>query len=118
MRTYTCIVCPNGCEAEVETKGDEVLIDGKICARGREYVFQEVRDPRRTFSSLVRVRGGEREVVAVRLTGAVPRDRIGEAMGVIRGLEAEAPVEAGRVLEEDLLGLGVRVVAVDGVAKE
>ena len=65
QRSFTCIVCPNGCEitAGYETSADGSVvihsIEGQTCPRGAEYVRQELTDPRRTIASSVRVRGGE-----------------------------------------------------------
>ena len=39
-RKFTCIVCPNGCEIEVEYEGKDVKnIEGEGCRKGREYVI-------------------------------------------------------------------------------
>ena len=48
-RTFTCIVCPNGCEIEAEYEGTQVLsVTGNLCPKGKSYVTQELVDPRRT----------------------------------------------------------------------
>ena len=70
-RTFTCIVCPNGCEVEAEYSGTQVLsISGNLCPKGAAYVTQELVDPRRTIATSVRVEGGELPLTSVRLTGA------------------------------------------------
>ena len=51
-RTFTCIVCPNGCEIEAEYEGAQVLhMIGQLCAKGKTYVTQELIDPRRTIAT-------------------------------------------------------------------
>ena len=53
-RKFTCIVCPNGCEIEVEYEGKDVKnIEGEGCRKGREYVVQELTDQRRNIASSV-----------------------------------------------------------------
>ena len=115
MRDYTCIICPNGCEITPEREGDSWTFVGALCARGEAYVLQEMSDPRRTISSLVRVEGGVRPLVSARITKPVPRDRIGDVMRLVRSLSCRAPVRAGQVLATDLPG-GSDLIATDDVA--
>ena len=111
-KTYTCIVCPNGCEIDVEYEGRELCTcSGNLCKRGEEYVRQEIRDPRRTIASCVRVEGGELPLVSVRLTRPVSRDRIFDVMDLIHTLKLQAPVTAGTVVVPDILGLGSDLIA-------
>ena len=45
IKTYTCIICPKGCDIIIETKGTEIKsIKGAACNRGKEYVAQELAD--------------------------------------------------------------------------
>ena len=107
VKTYTCIICPNGCEVTAEYEGTTLLsCSGNLCPRGKEYVRQELQDPRRTISSSVAVLDGELPLVSVRLTKPVPRDRIFDVMNVIQKIQLTAPVCAGQVLISDILGLG------------
>ena len=111
-KTYTCIVCPNGCEIDVEYEGTQMLAcSGNLCRRGEAYVRQELQDPRRTIASSVRVDGGELPLVSVRLTKPVPRDRIFDVMALIHTMKLQAPVTAGAVLVPDVLGLGSDLIA-------
>ena len=115
-KTYTCIVCPNGCEIDVEYEDGQLLAcNGNLCKRGEEYVSQEIRDPRRTISSCVLVQGGELPLVSVRLTKPVPRDRIFDVMALIRTLKLQAPITAGTVIISDVLGLGSDLIATRNV---
>ena len=35
-RTFTCIVCPNGCEVEAEYEGGQVQsVPGNLCPKGK-----------------------------------------------------------------------------------
>ena len=117
-KTFTCILCPNGCEVRAEYEGKELLsCAGNLCPNGERYVRQELSDPRRTISSSVLVEGGELPLVSVRLTAPIPRDRIFDVMARIRALRLTAPVEAGTVLEKDILGLGSDLIAVRTVRR-
>ncbi len=107
-----CIICPKGCELEGETDGQEILsLEGASCPRGREYLAQELRDPRRTITSTVLVEGGESPLVSVRLSAPVPKNQIFAVMEAIRRLRVVAPVSLGEVLLPDLLRLGCDLIA-------
>ena len=117
-RTFTCIICPNGCEVEAEYEGTTVLsVSGNLCPKGKAYVTQELTDPRRTIASSVRVEGGELPLTSVRLTKAIPKDRIFDAMREIRKIHLQAPVRIGDVAVAGLLGLDCDVIVTKNVGR-
>ena len=117
-RTFTCIICPNGCEVEAEYEGTEVLsVSGNLCPKGKAYVVQELTDPRRTIASSVRVEGGELPLTSVRLTRPIPKNRIFDAMREIRKIRLQAPVRIGDVAIAGLLGLDCDVIVTKNVGR-
>ena len=117
-RIFTCVVCPNGCEIEAEYEGNRVLsVAGNLCPKGRDYVTQELVDPRRTIATSVRVTGGTMPLASVRLTKAIPKNRIFDAMREIGRITLEAPVSIGDVVIPNLLGLGSDVIVTKNIPK-
>ena len=117
-RTFTCIVCPNGCEIDAEYEGSEVRsVTGNLCPKGRDYVVQELVDPRRTIATSVKVAGGDAPLASVRLTAPIPRDRLFEAMAAIREITLTAPVAIGDVVIPGLLGYDCDVIATRNVGR-
>ena len=117
-RTFTCIVCPNGCEIDAEYEGTEVLsVTGNLCPKGKTYVTQELVDPRRTIASSVRVLGGVLPLASVRLNRPIPKDRIFDVMKEIGSRTLRAPVRIGDVVIENVLGLGSDVIVTKNVHK-
>lgn len=115
-RTFTCIVCPNGCEIDTEYEGTNVIsVSGNLCPKGRSYVVQELTDPRRTIASSIRITGGELPLASVRLTQPVPKDRIFDVMDAINQVECPAPVSIGQVILPNVLGLGSDVIITKNV---
>ena len=46
LRTFTCIMCPKGCEVEAEFAGGRILsVNGNDCPKGKDYVTQELTNP-------------------------------------------------------------------------
>ncbi len=117
-RTFTCIVCPNGCEIDAEYEGSRVIsVTGNLCPKGKTYVTQELVDPRRTIATSMRVDGGELPLASVRLTRPIPKDRIFDVMAEINRHSLTAPVAIGDVAVPDILGLGSDVIVTKNVAR-
>lgn len=115
-RTFTCIVCPNGCEVEAEYESDRILsVIGNLCPKGVTYVTQELVDPRRTIASSVRVIGGALPLASVRLTIPIPKDRIFDVMAEINRQILPAPVHIGQVVLHNVLGLGSDVIVTKNI---
>lgn len=117
-RTFTCIVCPNGCEVEAEYEGANVIsITGNLCSKGKTYVTQELVDPRRTIATSVRILGGTLPLASVRLTKAIPKNRIFDVMNEINAQVLTAPVKIGDVVIKDVLGLDSDVIVAKNIEK-
>ena len=87
------------------------------CSRGREYVLTELKTPERDFFTTIQVRGGVIPVCPVRATQPIPKERVKEANLALAKIKIRAPIKAGQVVAEDLLGLGVNVVSTRDIAK-
>ena len=117
-RTFTCILCPNGCEITVTHENGVIsACEGHQCKNGRKYVEQELTDPRRTIASSVLVTGGVRPLASVRLTAPIPRDLIIKVMDQIKLICLPAPVEPGTVLMENIFGTGSNLITTCWVEK-
>ena len=115
-RTFTCIVCPNGCEVEAEYEGANVLsVTGNLCPKGRDYVTQELINPQRTIASSVLVKGGVLPLASVRTNRAIPKDRIFDVMNEINKVVLTAPVHIGDVAIDNVLGLGSDVIVTKNI---
>lgn len=118
LRTFTCIVCPNGCEITADINDGEIRgIEGATCSKGEDYVKQELTDPRRNIATSVLVTGGQLPLASVRLTAPIPKARIFDAMTEIKKIRLNAPVEAGTVVIEKLLGTEADVIVTKAVAR-
>lgn len=116
IQTFTCIVCPNGCEITAKTEGKEICsIEGAACKKGKAYVEQELTAPMRTIASSVPVTGGELPLASVRTASPIPKECIKEAMAEIKKISLTAPVSAGTVIISDLLGTGADVIVTKSV---
>lgn len=117
-REFICVLCPNGCEITAELKGNVIeSLEGASCKRGEDYVQQELFDPQRNIATSVKVEGGNMPLVSVRLTAAIPKDKIFAVMDEIKKVKTEAPVSIGQVIIKNVLGLERDVIATKQVTK-
>lgn len=110
--TLTCTICPNGCEIEVNyTTREDALLTGHRCKRGITYAIDECFEPKRTFTSSIRISGTDRRMLPVRTTAPIPKDLIMQAAKAVRTMSLTVPVKCGEVLAENFLGTDARLVS-------
>jgi CxxC motif-containing protein len=121
-----CITCPMGCRLEVERKGeDDIAVSGNRCPRGAAYAREELLSPKRVVTATCRAlpasgagaAASDRPVRRIPCRSSVPfpKERVGELLAAIYGLEVPLPVRRGQVLIPDALGMGIDVVATRSV---
>lgn len=103
-RNIICIICPRGCPLEVEIQGDEVSVKGNACPKGEQYGKDECINPTRTLTSIVRVKNREDTMLSVKTEEPIQKEKIFEAMEIIRKTEVLAPVKIGATIIDNFFG--------------
>lgn len=111
IRELTCIVCPKGCQINVELDDNKKVlsVSGHTCKRGEDYANTECTAPKRTVTSTVAVEGGG--VVPVKTDSTVPKELMMDCMKIINATKVPANTKLGDVIIKDILGTGANVVA-------
>ena len=114
-RDLTCIGCPMGCRLTAEFNGTEVTeVTGSGCAVGARYAREELTNPKRMVTALVRVLGMERPLSVK--TEAPIEKRLGlDALAAHAAVAAAPPVRKRDELHVHDLGTGVNVVATEDI---
>lgn len=111
-KTLICIGCPNGCLLTAEKQRDGSLkITGNACKKGEAYAVNERTAPKRTLTSIIKVKGGSSKAVAVKTREEIQKGKLSACMEIIRRMEVTAPVKLGDVLIANVAGTGVDVIA-------
>lgn len=110
MTELTCIVCPVGCRLRIEQEGEGLKITGNGCRRGVEYAHDEVTAPKRVLTAVVQVADSAR-MLPVKTKTAIPKGLIFPAMREIKKITIHPPVIIGEIIENNLVGTGVALVA-------
>lgn len=111
-KILNCITCPIGCEITAElTDGVITSITGNSCPRGEKYTKEELTAPRRMLTSTVQVEGGKMPLLPVVSAQTLPKEKIIACAKALRSVKVEAPIKEGAVVCENILGLGVNIIA-------
>ena len=113
-----CIVCPNGCRLHAEKSTEGYTISGNKCKRGIDFALAEITNPMRTLTTTVRTTFSGIPVLPVRTAGEIPKGKIREAMNCINAITVSRPLGIGETVAENILGLGVNVIATSNIIKE
>jgi CxxC motif-containing protein len=99
----------------VESDGKNFIsVSGNTCKRGEKYASDEIQNPRRTLTSTVAVSGSDSSKIKylpVKSSNPIAKDKIYEAMKIINGIKATAPIKMGDVLYRDFTETGIDIVA-------
>ncbi len=111
-KTVICTICPNGCEIEVNyTTREDATLAGNLCKRGVAYAINECFEPKRTFTSSVKISGTDRRVMPVRTTDPIAKELLMKAAEELKTISLEAPIECGTVIVDNFLGTDAKLVA-------
>ena len=111
-KVMNCNMCPMGCEMTVTLEnGKFVSVTGNNCPRGAKYAETEVTDPRRMLTTTVRIKGGVLPLLPVVSEDVLPKGKIADCVAYLRDVVVDAPVKTGDVIVQDILGLGINIVA-------
>ncbi len=115
-RQLTCIGCPLGCQIVVKTEEGKIKnISGYSCARGEKYAAEEVTNPMRMVTSIMRVVKGVSAVVSVKTEQVVPKEKIFAVLEQIKPIIVKAPIKIGDVLIENVANTGINIIATKNI---
>ena len=118
-RHFTCVTCPVGCEMDVDVEDGEVLsIEGNRCAKGEEFVLQELREPMRILTTTVRIAGAKWAMLPVRTDKPIPKRLFFQVVNELAGLELQAPVKVSDVIISDVAETGADVIAARNMRRQ
>ena len=118
-KEFVCIVCPIGCRIQATVEDNQILsIEGNRCPRGQQYVTQELTNPQRVLTSTMRVRNGDKKLVSVKSSSTLPKDQLQFCVSLLEDILVEAPITMNQVLVENIMNLGVDIIATTVIKKE
>ena len=110
-KTIVCIQCPNACNIEVTKIGESLKVEGNECKKGEEYAIVEFTTPKRILTTTLQVKNGILPLIPVRSDKPLPKGSLFDCMQYLSNLKIDAPLKMGQILVENILDLGVNIIA-------
>lgn len=116
QKNLICISCPRGCHltAEKDVNG-EWQISGNMCPLGKKYAVQEMTDPRRVVTAVMKTDDPANPFVPVRTNRAYPKADIPALLNQLYKMEVKTPVALGDVVLSNANGTGIDVVIAESI---
>lgn len=109
---FTCVICPLGCEIDVELQnGNVVSMEGSKCEKGKEFVLQELEEAMRILTTTIPVKGAKWAMVPVRTDKPIPKRLLSKVIEQLADIELQAPVKMYHVIVKDVAGTDANIVA-------
>ena len=106
-----CTICPKGCTITVEEQGGALSLTGYGCKRGEVYATNEFTAPVRILTTTVKIDGCEGDLIPVRSSAPLPKEKILDCMEVIKKASVKMPVKQYDVIVKGICGTDVDIVA-------
>lgn len=103
----TCIMCPVGCELEIEKQGDKIKVSGNGCPRGVIYGEREVTKPERIVTTIKMYKD---RTISVKTDAPIDKQFINQVLKAVKRCEAPKSPKVGDVLIENIFNTGVNIV--------
>lgn len=117
-KELVCIVCPRSCRMTITSEGDELVVTGNTCKRGKEFAINEMTDPRRTVCTTVRTSFPSVPVLPIRVSGAIPKNKIFDLMREVNRITVSKRIGREEVVVPNILDLGVDLIATSNILKD
>ena len=92
-------------------------VTGYLCKRGLTYALDECANPVRTLTTTVRISHGEQALAPVKSARPLPKSMLPGCMAVLNTCTAEAPLQVGDVIVENILGTGVDIISTANISR-
>ena len=103
----TCIMCPVGCELDVEKQGEKITVTGNGCPRGVIYGEREVTKPERIVTT---VKIYKDRTLSLKTDKPIDKQFVSQVLKAVKRVEVAPNPKAGDILIENIFNTGVNVV--------
>ena len=107
-----CTICPNSCRMSytLDEQGNVASVSGNKCKRGETYIKDEVLNPVRMLTSIVRLKNGKTRMCPVRTSKPIPKEFLMPIAKAMTALAIDAPVKIGDIVVKNIMGTGADII--------
>lgn len=113
MKDLICILCPVGCHLTIS---NNLSVTGNKCPRGIKYAVQELTNPTRTLTSIVKTTSLDTPVLSVKSSKELPKNLVFKVIALLNNISIEKNVKIGDIIVSNVLGTGIDIVATKNVS--
>ncbi|NLZ75036.1 MAG: DUF1667 domain-containing protein [Erysipelotrichia bacterium] len=110
MIELICIGCPKGCKLLVDENNDH-SVTGHSCQIGVEYGRNEVLNPTRVLTTIVKIENGIHNCLPVKSSKPLPKNKLIEASRFLKDIVVKSPVKTNQVIVKNILDTGIDIIA-------
>ncbi|MGI6607765.1 MAG: DUF1667 domain-containing protein [Erysipelotrichaceae bacterium] len=110
MVELICIGCPKGCRLSVDENND-YSVSGHSCQTGAEYGRNEILNPTRVLTTIVRIENAIHNSLPVKSSRPLPKDKLIEAAKALKDVVVKSPVKTGEVIVKNILNTGIDIIS-------
>ncbi len=98
-----CISCPQGCRLSASLDGENFSVSGNRCPRGAAYAKQEMTDPKRIVTAVMKTDNPEHPFIPVRTEKPYPKDQIPALLNKLYSIIVKTPIRRGDTIIEGVI---------------
>lgn len=110
-KEFTCIVCPMSCSLTVYKEGENIIVEGNSCKRGKAFGENEFTNPKRMLTTTVKVTGSYLKRLPVISSDEISMNKIFVCVKELYKIALNAPVTRGQIVMENICDTGVDIIA-------
>lgn len=103
----TCIMCPVGCDLEVEKIGDKIKVTGNSCPRGIIYGEKEVTQPERIVTTIKKYK---ERTISLKTDKPIDKDMVDKVLRAVKRCDAPENLKVGDILIPNIFMTDVNIV--------
>ncbi len=110
-----CINCPQGCHLDVdfEEATGNCAVKGNRCPRGAEYARQELTDPRRIVTAVMKTDSPDEPYIPVRTNKPFPQAKIPALLNRLYQMTVKIPIKCGDIVIDDVENTQISVIVAE-----
>ena len=105
-----CIACPNGCRLTVTESEKNIEVNGNKCPRGEEYGRNEILNPKRIVTAVVKTDSDKIPYLPVKTDAPLPKELVYDLLREIYKAKTSTPIKRGTIIIKNFKNTGVNVV--------
>lgn len=111
IKEVICDKCNKKCILEIDKYDSSVEVSGNLCNIGVEYACFKMNNNKDIFTTLVRIKGANGNVISVKSTKPLDKKLWIECSKALSRLYVGAPIKEGDIVCKNILNTGVDIVS-------